>query len=150
MSDELVAMLNRHRGGFNELLDLRFTAAGEDAIIAELTLEAKHTQPYGIVHGGVYAAAVETVCSTAAAVRLMSSGHGVVGLDNHTTFLRATRGGTVTVRATPLKIGRRTHVWRAECRDGDDRLLATGQVRLMVLEPGEQLAGQAVPSRRGD
>lgn len=141
---DLAAMLNARRGGFNELVGLRFIRASRDEVVAELELGPQHAQPYGIVHGGLYATMVETLCSSGAALHILESGEGVVGLENSTSFLRAARGGTLTGRATPLKTGRRSHVWRAEIRDETDRVLATGQVRLIVLEEGSQVAGKAV------
>ncbi len=62
---------------------------------------------------------------------------GAVGLENHTSFLRAVREGKLTATARPVVRGRRTQVWEAEVRDDEDRLVATGRVRLLCLEQGE-------------
>ena len=141
---DLATMLNARRGGFNELIGLTFTSATLEKVEATLELGPQHTQPYGIVHGGLYATIIETLCSTGAAIHVFSSGKGVVGLENQTSFLRASRGGTLRANATPLKTGRSSHVWRAEVRDDQGRVLATGQVRLMVLDEGSKVAGEAV------
>src|SRR3954452_24191158 len=50
-------------GGFNQALNLSFVRANENEVVAELTITPEHHQPMGIVHGGVYCAMVETVCS---------------------------------------------------------------------------------------
>lgn len=144
--EQVLTMLNGHMGGFNTLIGLTFTHATLERVEAQLEAGAQHTQPYGLVHGGLYATVIETLCSTGAALQVYSTGHTVVGLDNHTSFLRASRGGLITAVATPLKTGRRSQVWRAEVRDADDRLLATGQVRLMVIEPGRAVAGEVLES----
>ncbi len=139
----VAALLNAHRGGFNEGLGLRFVRVSLEEVVATVELDARHTQPYGIVHGGVHASVVETVCSTGAALSVIDEGKSAVGLDNHTSFLKALRGGTVTVTARPVQRGRRTQVWRAEVRNEAGELAATGQVRMLILERGAMLAGVA-------
>lgn len=146
LPEDIVATLNANRGGFNALIDLEITAASYASVSARIAVGPKHAQPYGLIHGGVHAAILETLCSTGAALHVLHLGHGVVGLENHTSFLRAARGGVVTATVTPLATGRRSHVWRGDVLDEDGRVLATGQVRLMVLATGASVAGEAIPS----
>lgn len=141
---DIVDLVNTARGGLEEALGLRFTAVSADQVVAEITVGSEHHQPYGLVHGGVYAALVETVCSVGAAMNAMPQGQSTVGLDNHTSFLRACREGRLVATAVPLKKGRRTHVWTAEVHDQDGRLCATGQVRVLVLDEGATVAGRTV------
>ena len=141
---ELAELLNASRGGFNELIGLEFTSATMDELEAKFEIGPQHLQPHGLVHGGVYAAVVETMCSVGASIQVFHSGSQVVGLDNHTSFLRATREGVITAKATPVKTGRRSQVWRTDVFDEAGKLLATGQVRLMVLENGTQVAGKGL------
>lgn len=144
LPDNVVEMINERLGGFNRHLGLRFVEATADAFVAELDIGDQHRQPYGLVHGGVYASMVETVCSTGAAVSVFTEGKSCVGLDNATSFLRATRSGTLRCTATPLVRGRRSHVWDARIHDDDGRLVATGRVRLIVMEPGAEAGGEQV------
>ena len=53
--------------GFDAAMDFHFVRASRDEVVLEYDIEAKHRQPYGIVHGGVHCAAIETTCSTGAA-----------------------------------------------------------------------------------
>jgi len=142
--DDVVEQINAHLGGFNRALGLRFVQASPDELVAELTVEEHHRQPYGLVHGGVYAAMIETLCSTGAALNVMARGHSAVGLENSTSFLRAAREGRLRCTARPLTMGRRSHVWEAQVHDGDGRLVASGRVRLLVLEAGAEAAGARV------
>lgn len=136
--------LNDNTMGWNAAMGLRFVRASADEVVAVIDVGERHLQPYGVIHGGVHAGIVETVCSTGAALWAMPQGMSVVGLENATSFLRAARGGSLTVTARPLARGRRTQVWQAEVRDGEDRLIAEGKVRLLCLEEGATLAGQGV------
>jgi 1,4-dihydroxy-2-naphthoyl-CoA hydrolase len=135
-------MLNQHRGGWNEAMGLRFLRASADEVVAELDVARVHQQPYGIVHGGVHAGVIETLASAGAALSAGARGQTVVGLENSTTFIRAVREGTLRATATPLTRGRRTQVWQTTIVDADGRLVATGRVRLLCLEPGAALAGE--------
>jgi uncharacterized protein (TIGR00369 family) len=125
-------------------MGLRFVRATRDEVVAELTIGENHSQPYGIVHGGVHAGIIETVCSVGAAIDAQANGRTAVGLENSTTFLRAARSGVLRVTARPLSRGRRTQVWEATVVDENARPLAMGRVRLLCLEPDSELAGRKV------
>jgi uncharacterized protein (TIGR00369 family) len=136
--------MNATRGGFNTAMGLRFVRATRSEVVAELTIGENHSQPYGIVHGGVHAGIIETVCSVGAALDALTYGRTAVGLENSTTFLRAARGGVLRVTARPLSRGKRTQVWEATVVDESARPLAMGRVRLICLEPDAELAGRKV------
>ena len=143
-----VALLNANRAGFDVAMSLRYLQATADEVVMEYEVGPQHLQPYGIVHGGVHCAVIESVCSTGASLAAQARGQSVVGVENHTSFIHAVRQGRLTARAVPLTRGRRTQVWEAHVTDATGRLVATGRVRLLCLEPGSELAGQSVPQRR--
>ncbi len=142
--ENAVEMINELLGGFNKSMGLRFVKAARNEFVAEIKIDERHLQPYGIVHGGVYAGMIETLCSTGAALNVFSEGKSAVGLENTTSFLRAVRSGTLRCTARPVLTGRRSHVWEAQVKDDRDRLVATGRVRLIVLEPGSEADGITV------
>jgi uncharacterized protein (TIGR00369 family) len=144
LPNDAVAMLNAARGGFEVAMGLVFTRASQHEVACEVPVGDHLTQPYGLVHGGVYASIVETVASVGAALVAMPRGQTTVGLENSTTFLRATRAGKLTAVGTPLHAGRRTQVWEVEVRDDEGRLAAKGRVRMQCLEPGARIAGETV------
>ena len=133
--------------GFDGAMGFDLLVATRDEVVVEYTIEDKHRQPYGIVHGGVHCAVFETICSTGAAMDAMPRGQSVVGLENHTTFVRAVREGRVRVVAKPITRGRRTQVWEATATDEAGRTIATGRVRLLCLDPGFELAGRTVDTK---
>ncbi len=142
LPDGTVAIMNARLGGFNELIGLRFVAVTRDEVVSEVVVGDRHVQPYGLVHGGVYASMIETTCSAAAAVNVMADGMMCVGLENSTSFLRAVRSGTLRCTAVPLQRGRRSHVWQADVRGDDGKLAATGRVRMLILEQGAAAGGE--------
>lgn len=144
---DISRLINAGLGGFDAAMDFRVVCAALDAVIVEYDVDDKHRQPYGIVHGGVHCAAVETACSIGAGINAMARGQAVVGVENHTSFIHAVRSGRVRVTATPLTRGRRSQVWEATARDEAGRIVSTGRVRLLCLEAGSDLAGEKVPAR---
>lgn len=142
--EQLLDMVNGRLGGLNTAIGLHFTVVEPDKLTAVLTVAETHKQPYGIVHGGIYATMIETVCSTGAALNVLAENKTAVGMENSTTFLRAVRSGTLRCTATPLFKGKRSHVWEADVTDDNDKVVATGRVRLIVLEPGAEAGGAVV------
>lgn len=143
-SADLVAMFNAHLGGFERVLGLQFTKVTPEELVAEVPVTPSLMQPYGIVHGGVYASIIETLASAGAAIHAMSEGKTSVGLENTTSFVRAVRGGKLVAVATPIHRGRSSQVWEVRVSDERGKLAATGRVRTMSLAPGTVVAGEVV------
>lgn len=132
----------------DDSLGVRIVSASADKVVLAYDVDRRHHQPFGIVHGGVHCAVVETACSIGASICARERGQaGAVGLENHTSFLHAVRSGTITVTALPLTRGRRSQLWEATSRDSNGRIVATGRVRLLCVEPDTELAGEP-PTRR--
>ncbi|MBF4762405.1 PaaI family thioesterase [Nocardioides islandensis] len=125
-------------GNFVDYLGIEFTELSGDRVVARWTAGPTMHQPYGIVHGGVHCSVVETLGSLGGMTWL--SGRDpegkVVGVNNNTDFYRAVTGGPMTSTATPIHQGRSQQVWLIETyADGDDRIVARGQLRLQNLYP---------------
>jgi 1,4-dihydroxy-2-naphthoyl-CoA hydrolase len=114
-------------------LGLQFLRATAQEVVAEWTIDAGQLQPHGIVHGGVYTTVVETCCSVGASVAA-PRGKLIVGVENHTSFVRAVRSGRLQARATPLHAGRRAQLWECNITDAAERLIATGRLRVMCVD----------------
>jgi 1,4-dihydroxy-2-naphthoyl-CoA hydrolase len=127
----------RFDGGLTKLLGFRFEEVSGDRVVVVCPVTPDLHQPYGLVHGGVYAALAETAASLGAAAWLGDRGR-TVGVSNQTDFLRAVRDGELRAAATPLSRGRTTQLWQVTISDERDRLVAHGRVRLINLgeEPG--------------
>jgi 1,4-dihydroxy-2-naphthoyl-CoA hydrolase len=127
----------RFDGGLTKLLGFRFEEVSGDRVVVVCPVTPDLHQPYGLVHGGVYAALAETAASLGAAAWLGDRGR-TVGVSNQTDFLRAVRDGELRAAATPLSRGRTTQLWQVTISDERERLVAHGRVRLINLreEPG--------------
>ena len=144
---DFAAMIDSVTDGWKTAMGLHFVRATIDEVVAELEVSDVHRQPLGIVHGGVYAGMIEATASVGASLNAMPDGKYAVGLDNHTSFLHAVREGKLRVTAHPVTRGRRSHLWDADVVDAKGRTVATGRVRLLVVDRGSQLGGEAAELR---
>jgi 1,4-dihydroxy-2-naphthoyl-CoA hydrolase len=129
--------------GFTGLIGLQLLDAGPDRVTASLAITDDLLQPYGILHGGVLCSLVETLASIGAALWYGDRGQ-VVGVSNHTDFLRASRSGVLHAIGTPIHRGRSSQLWLVEVTDEADRLIARGQLRVANIDDAGRLA--AAPS----
>ncbi|MDV2475447.1 PaaI family thioesterase [Rhodococcus zopfii] len=142
MTDQLTpdpaATTDANNVGFGTVLGLEFVETGPERVVAQWTVTPNHHQPYGIVHGGVYCAVIESVASIAGALWFGDRGH-VVGVNNNTDFIRATREGVLTATATPVQRGRTQQLWQVAIVDEKDRTVAHGQVRLANIADADRI-----------
>lgn len=122
---------------FDNLIGTRFVEMTPDRVVAELEVTPKLLQPTGIVHGAVHCALVEHVASTGALLWLTGEGGSpdghVVGVTNHTDFLRAISDGVLTATGLPVQRGRTLQLWEVDIEDDRGNRVAHGSVRLMNL-----------------
>ena len=127
------------RDGLGELIGLEYLDAKPDEVRARVAVTDDVRQPAGLVHGGVYAAMAESICSGATWLAVQADGMAAMGQSNSATFLRPITEGHANAVARPRHRGRTTWVWDVEIVDDEERLCA--MVRLTV-------AVRPVPSRR--
>jgi uncharacterized protein (TIGR00369 family) len=118
-----------------ELIDPRFDELTATRVTGSIAADARHHQPWGLVHGGLYTAAIETFATMGAYEAVKDRGQQAVGVANSTDFLRPHRTGRLDVEANAIQQGRTQQLWQVEIRRPDDRkLVARGQVRLQNVD----------------
>jgi len=151
VSQDFAERLNKIPEGWVQAMGITITHATKDEVRAELVVGQQHLQGYGIVHGGVHCGLIESLASMGAFLVARERGQHVVGLENNTSFIRAVRAGVkLRAVATPVTRGRQTQVWQAQVIDDEDRLVATGRVRLLCLAESQSLAGEQVKGALSD
>jgi 1,4-dihydroxy-2-naphthoyl-CoA hydrolase len=114
-----------------EILD-----ADQEVAHARLPVTDRVRQPYGIVHGGAYAALAESLVSMTTAMAVLDDGMIAVGQSNHTSFLRPIAEGAVHAEARRKHRGRTSWVWEVDCTDDDGRLCALVRVTMAIRPAG--------------
>jgi uncharacterized protein (TIGR00369 family) len=112
---------------------LRRVEIGPTRVTGWIELGPEHHQPSGIVHGGVFATAIETAAGLGAFAAAKEQGLVAVGLNNNTHFVRAMSTGRVSVDAQPIQQGRTQQLWEVRICDEQGQLVALGQVRLQNI-----------------
>lgn len=121
-----------HENTLPGVLGFEFTEAGEKRAAGTFAVEDRVRQPYGIVHGGAYAAMAESLASAATYLAVRGDEKLAMGLSNVTNFFRPVSEGTVSAVATRRHKGRTTWIWDVDFTDGEDRLCATSRVTIAV------------------
>ncbi len=122
------------RPGLDRTLGVTYPEIGPERVRARLTVDERHLQPFGYLHGGVSLALAESAASVGATV---AAGEGRVafGLEINANHLRPVRPGTtLEATATPLHKGRSTQVWRIEIRDDAGRLVCASRCTLALRD----------------
>jgi uncharacterized protein (TIGR00369 family) len=117
---------------FDTHLGFQIIEVKEDSARARVPVTNKVLQPYGLVHGGVYAALAESLASIATATAVWEQGDIAVGLSNATNFMRPATEGHVNAEARRRHRGRTTWVWDVDMTDDEGRLCATTRVTMAV------------------
>lgn len=118
-------------GEFLRVAGLRLEEVGGTRVRGWIELGEEHHTPWGVVHGGVYTAAVESAASVGASAAVEERGQFAVGVNNSTDFLRPMKEGRVDVIAEPIMQGKGQQLWQVIItRSEDGKEVARGQVRL--------------------
>jgi len=116
----------------DQVLGLELLEWDDERARGRFDVENRVRQPFGIVHGGAYAALAESLVSVATHTAVMSEGMLAMGQANSTSFLRPVSSGTITADARRRHRGRTTWVWDVDFRDDQDRLCAVTRVTMAV------------------
>ena len=116
---------------FLRIAGLQVEEVSGDRVRGWIDLHERHHTPWGVVHGGVYAAAVESAASLGASAAVEERGQFAVGLNNNTDFLRPMSEGRAEVVAEPIMQGKSQQLWQVIItRAEDGKEVARGQLRL--------------------
>jgi 1,4-dihydroxy-2-naphthoyl-CoA hydrolase len=118
--------------GFAEEIGVEWIDLDPDNARARIKVEQRHLQPYGIVHGGVYASLAESLCSAATHGAVRESGSVAMGQSNDTTFLRPISSGYINASARTRHRGRTTWIWDVEVSDDEGRVCALSRMTIAV------------------
>ena len=118
----------------SETLGMEVEELGEDYLLMKMPVDNRTKQPYGILNGGASMALAETVASFAGNILIRKENKHCVGLEINGNHLRSVREGHVHAKASPIHIGKRTHVWNIDITDDHNNLVCKARMTLAVVE----------------
>jgi 1,4-dihydroxy-2-naphthoyl-CoA hydrolase len=123
--------------GFDRLYGLEVVKMSDTDVRARVKVRDEIRQPYGLIHGGVYASLAESMTSLATALGVFEDGKIAMGLSNNTSFLRPVTEGYVSAHAERLHKGRTTWVWDVRFTDDAGRMCAVTRMTIAVRDQTE-------------
>ena len=114
-------------------LGIEIVEASRERVVGRMPVGPKVHQPFGLLHGGASVALAETVASTAGLMQVDREKETVVGLEINANHLRGKRDGVLTAIATPLHVGRKTHVFDVRITDEQGKLVCVSRCTLAVV-----------------
>jgi uncharacterized protein (TIGR00369 family) len=117
-------------------LGIEIVESNKERVVARMPVGPKVHQPFGLLHGGASVALAETVASLAGHNQVDPTKQTVVGIEINANHVRGKRDGVVTAIATPVHIGRSTHVWDVRITDEGGKLVCISRCTLAVVPAG--------------
>lgn len=115
-------------------LGMEFSEIGPDFIKARMPVDHRTRQPYGLLHGGASVALAETLGSVGSALVVDHSKYMCVGLEINANHVRSVSKGFVTATATPVHLGRSTHVWDIKIHDDRGKLVCISRLTVAIIK----------------
>ena len=122
-------------GTLDDILGLEVLEAGGGRAKGRFEVARRVQQPFGIVHGGAYAAHAEALASVGTWLEVRDEGMLAMGMNNFTTFLRPVFQGTIHAEARALHRGRTTWVWDVDFVNDEGKACASSRVTIAVRPP---------------
>jgi 1,4-dihydroxy-2-naphthoyl-CoA hydrolase len=120
-------------GTMGDVLGIELTEIGENFIKARMPVDRRTIQPYGLLHGGASAALAETLGSVGSAYVVDQAKFYCVGLEINANHIRGIKDGFVIGTATPLHLGRTTHVWDIRIHDEREKLVCVSRLTVAIV-----------------
>jgi 1,4-dihydroxy-2-naphthoyl-CoA hydrolase len=116
-----------------QTLNIQYTDAGPDFLVATMPVNPSVHQPMGLLHGGATVALAESVGSAASFLFVNEEHSEVRGIEISANHLKAKREGIVTATAKIIHKGRSIHLWEIRITDEKDSLISLCKLTTMVL-----------------
>lgn len=113
-------------------LGIVYTRIGNDVLEAEMPVDARTHQPFGLLHGGASAALAETLGSMAGYLMTLE-GQCVVGTELNATHHRPVSQGKVRAVCQPLHLSRHSQSWEIVVFDVQGRRVCTCRLSTAVM-----------------
>ena len=116
-----------------EHLGIEFTSVTANQLSARMPVDERTIQPHGLLHGGASVALAETLGSVGASL-ILPKGQVPVGLEINANHVKSAKSGFVHGTASPIHIGKKTHIWSIEIKNDDNQLVCISRITLAILD----------------
>ena len=127
------SILHHATRGLAGFLGIEIVELTPERVVATMPVDERTRQPYGLLHGGASVALAETIASLASVMNVDQTQFRAVGLEINANHVRAKTEGTVRGTATPIHVGRSTHVWSVTIVDESDRTVCVSRCTVAIV-----------------
>jgi uncharacterized protein (TIGR00369 family) len=130
-----------------ELLSMTLKDVGVDYSVLEIDLAKKHLQPFGMVHGGVFASIIDAAAFWSIYFGIEDQSAGLTTVDLKLNYLAPAASGKLIARGRQIKVGKTLGYAEAEVTNETGKVLAHGTSTVIIL-PGKAIEGNPpLPSK---
>ena len=122
-----------NNGPYFKHLSMPVKEIGPGYSIVELKIGNEHLNPFGGIHGGVYASVIDTAAYWAVYCELDEM-VGCISIDLKIDYLAPISSGVIITKGRSIKIGRSMCLAEATAADKDGKWLAHGTSKMMVTK----------------
>lgn len=136
-----------NRCPYFELLSMQIKDVGPGFSVLQIDLAQKHLQPFGFVHGGVFASIIDAAAFWAVFYEIEDQNTGVTTVDLKLNYLAPAVSGQLIAKGRQIKLGKTLGYAEAQVTAENGNILAHGTSTLILL-PGKGLTSEPpLPSK---
>lgn len=128
---ELLQLINK--SPFVSYIGLRVEELSDKTSVVSLTVDNKHKQRLGFVHGGVIATMVDVAMGS---LVIAATGKPAVSVEINVNYLLSASDGIIRAIARLKRLGRRLHYAEADVIDDKGNILSTATGIYYTLDNG--------------
>lgn len=113
-------------------LGIEFTHAEDGLLKANMPVNERTKQPYGVLHGGASAALAETVGSVGSHMIVQEEGKRAFGIEINTQHLRPVTEGKVHATAKIIQRAKTMHTWHIDIHDDRSKLISISKLIVAI------------------
>jgi len=115
------------------LLSMEIRGLSWGQAVIEVLVQEKHLQPFGIVHGGVFASLLDAAAFWAVYTQV-PDGLGMTTVELKLNYLAPLSAGRMIARGRSLRVGKTLCLGEASIVNEEEILLAHGTSTMMILK----------------
>ncbi len=116
-----------------QTLNIKYTDAGPDFLVATMPVNPSVHQPMGLLHGGASVALAESVGSAASFLFVNGEHSEVRGIEISANHLEDKRNGMGNATARIIHKGSSIHLWEIRITDEKETLISLCKLTTMIL-----------------
>ena len=115
-----------------EIIDI-----GDNFLSGKIPVNSNTAQPFGIIHGGANIVLAESLGSIASAHVINSETEICFGQEVNASHVRPVSSGFVTGTASPIHLGKRSHIWQIELKNDENKLSCFVKLTMAIKKRAE-------------